>query len=146
MHPADMSTGARNGSVGVGCNTCGYVATLPPAPTKNKLFVAGFGLASTAVGLALLYIDGYKAYCDALDGAASVEISLSAAIMGPVLAVLGVALLVPTPTQKPPEDGSKPGLTVFGYIFLIALVLGVVGGLVGYFWLRLFLKDRGYAF
>ncbi len=134
-------------SAGTPCGSCGHVAPNPnPAQPslKTVLLTMGLGLLSTILGSALIYLEGYKPYRDALDGAPKVEISFSAALMAPFFTIIGLIMLVPFP--KASKDGTNLLRKIFQWIALGALVLGLIAGIVGYFWLRLFLKDKGYAF
>jgi hypothetical protein len=139
-----FETGLENpGGVGV---VFGMAKEAPSQSSGSKLigFLMSLGLAAGGGWLAYTY--SYVPYEGALTGATNVTLNAKGLIMGSVACVLGSAMLVSfaIPDHKPLEGEVPPQRKVLGAIVLLAAGAAFVASVVGYFWLRSFLKDHGY--
>jgi hypothetical protein len=116
----------------------------PEPGARPKIIVFAFGVVLLFGGAYLTYVSGYVPYEDALRGAPTVTLNAKSLMVGSLSAWLGLVLLASllVPALKPGEDPAWR--KVLGIIVLIGLVLTAVAGAVAYFWLRAFLKSRGY--
>ena len=116
----------------------------PRVPGHQGIIAFVFGVVLLFGGAYLTYVSGYVPYEDARHGAPNVTLNAKSLMVGPLSVWLGLVLLASllVPAVEPGEDPTWRKVT--GIVVLVGLVLTAVAGAVAYFWLRAFLKGRGY--
>lgn len=104
---------------------------------RNSLI---WGSILTLTGLACVWVFGYQPWHDATLQAPKVALSFKALLFTPLFICFGVGMLLPLPPLPDPPRG----MPLRTWVFLGVLLLGTIGSIAYYFWLRAFLKANGY--
>jgi DNA-directed RNA polymerase subunit RPC12/RpoP len=104
------------------------------------------GIILAGAGVWVIYNFGYVPWDLATRGAPARTSDIRVLMIGPIALVVGLVLLISIGLSEPKAapGNQAPKRDILARIIVLVAAAAIIAGIAAYFWLRSFLRDRGY--